>query len=91
MQFILLTEYLNLMFTISFPKEQFISPTEPFVGLEPAIDCDGSECGIGIHDEDGTLIDLPPHFHTVESQPGAWTRRYPIGGKLPADFYQPSH
>jgi hypothetical protein len=71
------------MFKISLSKEQLISPTEPLIRLEPAMDCDGSECGIAINDEAGNLIDLPPHYHIVESQPGAWTRNYAIGGELP--------
>jgi hypothetical protein len=80
------------MFKISFPRSAFISPTDPLLHVEPAIDCDGSECGIAIYDEQSdSLIDLPPHFHLVESQPGAWTRRYPMGGDLPQSQFEPSH
>ena len=74
-----------------FSKSQFISPTDPILRIEMAIDCDGSECGIGVPNEDGSLDDLPPHFHLVESQAGAWTRSYALGGSLPEDHYESSH
>jgi hypothetical protein len=76
---------------LCFPKSQLISPTNPTLRIEPAIDCDGSECGIAFPDEDGSLPDLPPHYHMVESQPGAWTRLYPLGGHLPESHYESSH
>jgi hypothetical protein len=79
------------MFKISFPKSQFIPPTNPNLRIESAIDCDGSECGRAVPNEDGSLIDLPPHYHLVESEPGAWTRSYAFGGDLPEDQYEPSH
>lgn len=71
------------MFKIGFAQSAFISPTDPSTRIEPAIDCDGSICGCALHEADGTLIDLPPHYHLVESQQGAWERRYPIDGQLP--------
>lgn len=73
------------------PKSQFISPTDPHLHIESAIDCDGSECGIAFPNEDGSLPDLPPHYHLIESQAGAWTRRYPLGGDLPESQYESSH
>ena len=79
------------MFKFSIPRAQFISPIDPVVRLEPAIDCDGSECGIAVFDADGTLIDLPPHFHLVESQNGAWTRPYAVGGSLSESQFESSH
>jgi hypothetical protein len=80
------------MFKVSLSRSQLISPTDPVIHLEPAIDCDGSECGIAIYDEGSeTLIGLPPHFHLVESQQGAWTRRYAVGGDLPEFSFESSH
>jgi hypothetical protein len=70
------------MFRISIPKSQFISPSDPALRIEQAIDCDGSECGCALFEEDGYPIDLPPHYHLVESENGAWIRRYPFGGSL---------
>ena len=72
-----------MAFNFSYSKSQFNSPADPVLRIEPEIDCDGSECGCALTDEHGNLIDLPPHFHLVESEPGAWTRRYPVGGDLP--------
>jgi hypothetical protein len=71
------------MFKISFHQSDFISPANPSTRIEPAIGCDGSECGCAVLDHDGTPLDLPPHFHLVESQLGAWTRNYAIDGELP--------
>jgi len=71
------------MIKLSFTKSDFISPSDPILRIEPAINCDGSECGCPVYDEKGELEDLPPHFHLVESEDGAWTRRYPLGGLLP--------
>ncbi len=79
------------MFKISFPKTQLISPTNPVLRIESAVDCDGSECGSGWADADGVLVDLPPHYHLVESEDGAWTRKYAVGGSLPEDIYESSH
>jgi hypothetical protein len=73
------------MFQISFPKQQFVSPKNPVLHIEKAIDCDGSECGRSFHDREGHLIDLPIHYHLVESELGAWTRSYGVGGDLPAN------
>jgi hypothetical protein len=72
-------------------KSQLISPTDPILRIESAIDCDGSECGLAFPDEDGSLPGLPPHYHLIESQAGAWTRRYPLGGALAESHYEPSH
>ena len=71
------------MFRLSVPISQTIAPKDPFTRIEPVVDCDGSECGCAIYDHDGNLIELPPHFHLVESEPGAWTRKYAMGGELP--------
>ena len=71
------------MFKISFPQSQFIPPTNPSTRIEAAVGCDGSECGASVLDDDGNPLDLHPHFHLVESQIGAWTRSYAIGGELP--------
>jgi hypothetical protein len=76
---------------LTFSKSQFISPADPVLRIESAIDCDGSECGLGVPDEDGNLDDLNPHYHLVESQTGAWTRSYPFGGPLPEVHYESSH
>ena len=73
-----------------FKKSDFIPPSDPKLRIEPAIDCDGS-CGRALHNEDGSLVDLPPHYHLVESQVGAWTRSYAFGGPLPEDYYESSH
>jgi hypothetical protein len=72
------------VFKISFRKSDFISPTEPVTRIEWAVGCDGSECGCSVFDAEGNLLDIPPHFHLVESQEGAWTRSFAIGGELPA-------
>jgi hypothetical protein len=82
------------MFKLSISKSQLITPTDPVLRIESAIDCDGTECGRSFSNDDGTLIGLPPHYHLVESQIGAGTRIYGFGGQLPNDFYetyQPSH
>jgi hypothetical protein len=76
---------------VTFSRSDFISPTDPVLRLELAIDCDGGECGIGVHDENGKMIDLEPHYHLVESQQGAWTRRFAIGGALPVGISDASH
>lgn len=73
------------------PKALFISPKNPVLKIEIAIDCDGAECDASFHDEDGSLIDLPPHFHLVESESGAWTRKYAVGGPLPNLHFESSH
>jgi len=83
--------YDAFMFKLSFPRSQFISPTDPVLRIESAMDCDGSECGSAVFEPDGTPVDLPPHFHVVESQNGAWTRSYAIGGALPDNQFEGSH
>jgi hypothetical protein len=82
---------MRLMHRLTFKKSDFISPSDPILRIETAIDCDGAECGLAIPDEDGSLNDLPPHYHLVESQTGAWTRSYPFGGSLPRDHHESSH
>ena len=68
------------MLKLELPEQQIILPTEPSVRLEPAIDCHGSICHIGIYDdEDGEVIDISPHFHIVENEPGVGTRSYAKG------------
>ena len=74
------------MLKLSFTKSDLISPSDPNLRIEPAIDCDGSECGCAVYDEQGQLEDLPPHFHLVESERGAWTRRYVYLGSLPVEI-----
>jgi hypothetical protein len=37
------------------------------------------------------LDDPPPHYHLVESQPGAGIRSYPLGGPIPEVHYKSSH
>ena len=71
------------------PKITFnLTPiTDPFIQIDGAIDCDGSECNLACHDEHGDLIGLPPHYDWMESQPGCSPRIYAIGGELPKDIY----
>jgi hypothetical protein len=76
------------MYKVVFPKSQLISPTNPILRIEEAIDCDGSECGISLFDGIEHLVDSPPHFHLVESETGAWTRNWAIGGPLPEVSYE---
>jgi hypothetical protein len=74
-----------------FSRSQFISPSDPILRIDTAIGCDGSECGLALPNEDGSLDDLPPHYHLVESQMGAGTRSYPLGGPIPEVHYETSH
>src|SRR5579863_7881077 len=60
-----------------FTKAEMTSPADPLLHIEQALDCDG-ECRNSLISEDGYAEVLPPHFHLVESQPGAWTRAYAI-------------
>lgn len=76
---------------IVFRASELISPRNPVIRIEPAIDCDGSKCRRTAYDDVGSLIDLPPHFHWIESQMGAGTRIYAHGGPLPEDVYEPWH
>jgi hypothetical protein len=64
-----------------------------YVRIEQAADCDGSECGRCVHDAEGELEQLPPHFHLIVlgKIPDAGPRRYAVGGELPEDVYQSSH
>lgn len=70
-----------IMFKISFEQSDFIPPTDPLTRIESAIGCDGSECGLVTCIVEGASpVDILPHFHLVESEPGAWTRVLPIQG-----------
>ena len=73
---------------ISFRAPSWISPTDPVIRIEPAIDCDGSECRRSFYDEEGNLMDLPPHHHLIESEVGAGIRIYAVGSELPEDVYE---
>jgi len=67
-------------------------PTDARIWIEPALDCNGEECDRTWFDSDGQPLDLAPHFHLMESEPGAATVCYAIDGKLPpADAYETSH
>lgn len=79
------------IYRLTFNKSDLIPPSDPTLRIEAAIDCDGSECGLAIPDEDGSLDDLPPHYHLVESQMGAGKRSYAFGGPLPEDHYKSSY
>lgn len=59
-------------------KSDLIPPSDPNSRIEDAIGCDGTECGLPVLNGDGSLDDVQPHWHLIESQPGAWKRRYPI-------------
>lgn len=63
------------------------------INIEEAIDCDGSACDRSFFDEDGELMDLPPHYHmiVIGKSPDSGPRCYAIGGDLPESTYQPSH
>jgi hypothetical protein len=60
------------------------SPKNPRIRLEPACDCDGTECDRVWSDEEGNSVDLPAHYHLIESEDGASTICHAIGGGLPA-------
>jgi hypothetical protein len=70
---------------LSFPKSGLRNPAnsrELYLRMEEAVDCDGSECGRAIHDSDGELEPLPPHYHLISFGrfPDAGPRCYAIGG-----------
>jgi hypothetical protein len=69
-----------------FTKAEMTSPTDPMLRIEFAIDCDGSDCGCYVTDEEGNPEPLPPHAHLVEWQEGAWTRAFAMGGNLPRAY-----
>jgi hypothetical protein len=71
------------VFKVYIRQSDLNPPTEPSTRIESAVDCDGTVCGCAVLDSDGNTLDIPPHFHLVESQDGAGTRRYGIGGELP--------
>ncbi len=79
------------MTKLRFPASAFISPTDPVIRIEAAIDCDGSDCNRMFVDGEGNTLELPPHFHWIESQAGAGERTYADGGALPDDNYEPAH
>jgi hypothetical protein len=70
---------------LSFPKSGLRSlgdSEELYLRMEGAVDCDGSECGRAVHDPDGELEPLPPHYHLIGfgKFPDAGPRCYAIGG-----------
>ena len=67
------------------------SPRNPFTRIEPAFDCDGSECNRSFHDDDGNAIDLPPHFHIIETDPDGGHCCYAVSGDLPEEVFELSH
>jgi hypothetical protein len=81
---------------LSFPKAGLRSlrnSEELYLRIEEAADCDGSECGRAVHDTEGELEPLPPHFHMIAfgKIPDAGPRRYAIGGELPENVYESAH
>jgi len=54
---------------ITFRASEVISPRDPVIRIEAAIDCDGSECRRTAFDDSGNLFDLPPHFHGLKASP----------------------
>jgi hypothetical protein len=79
------------MFKVHFSKADFISPQNPNLRIEPAIDCDGTECGRASHEDDGGLAELPPHWHLIESEDGAKPHIYGLGSDLPNESYDCSN
>ncbi len=63
------------------------------IRIEDAADCDGSECGRAVHDTEGQLEQLPPHFHIIAlgRVPDAGPRCYAIRRELPEDVYESAH
>ena len=81
---------------LNFPKSGLRNPrnsTELYVRTEEAVDCDGAECGRAIHDAEGELEPLSPHYHLIVfgRSPDAGPRCYAIGGELPDDVYESAH
>lgn len=74
----------------SFSKAILRSPKNPFIRIESAYDCDGSECLVAIPDDAGQLANLLPHYHLIEWEPDAEFRCYAVEGNLPKDVYEPS-
>jgi hypothetical protein len=64
-----------------------------YLRIEEAADCDGSECGRAVHDAEGELEPLAPHFHMIAlgKIPDAGPRCCAIGGELPEDVYESEH
>ncbi len=68
------------------PAAQIRDPWESertTVRIEPAPNCYGEACNSCVHDDDGELEPLAPHFHVFESgqNPEAGPRCYAIGLK----------
>jgi len=63
------------------------------IRIEVAVDCDGSDCGRALHDNQGELEPLPPHYHMIAfgRHPDAGPRCYGVGGELPEVVYESSH
>jgi hypothetical protein len=81
---------------LSFPKSGLRNPRnsrELYLRMEEAVDCDGSECRRAVHDSEGELEPLPPHYHLIAFGrfPDAGPRCYAIGGELPVDIYESTH
>jgi len=67
-------------------------PRNPCIWIEKAIGCYGEECNRVWLDEHGELVELVPHYHLKEGEPGAATICYAIGDNLPPqDPYAPAH
>jgi hypothetical protein len=75
---------------ISSSKASLRSPKNPFIRIELANDCNGSECLLAVPDEVGNFEILSPHFHLIEWEPDAEFRCYAVGGTLPEDIHEPS-
>jgi hypothetical protein len=79
------------MFKIHFSKADYISPRNPNLRIESTIDCDGTECGRASYEDDGSFVELPPHWHLIESEDGAGLHIYGFGGDLPNESYDRSN
>jgi hypothetical protein len=78
---------------LSFPKSGLRNPRnsrELYLRVEEAVDCDGSESRRAVHDSEGELEPLPPHYHltALGRFPDAGPHCYAIGGELPVDVYE---
>ena len=81
---------------LSFPRSALRNPRdskEVYLRMEEAVDCDGSMCSRTVHDADGELDPLPPHYHLIAFGriPDAGPRCYAIGGELPDYVYESTH
>ena len=67
-------------------------PKNPSVRIDLACDCNGEECDRVWLDGEDEPVELPAHFHLIESEPGAETVCHAIGGELPPpSAFEPSH